>query len=61
MKREGEKMKEKARGGERRKKKNEGRPGWVVVVVVVGGSQLRILNLADVVLGDLPPHLRICK
>lgn len=25
------------------------------------GSQLRILNLVDIVLGDLPPHLRICK
>lgn len=25
------------------------------------GSQFGILNLANVVLGDLPPHLRICK
>lgn len=25
------------------------------------GSQFGILNLANAVLGDLPPHLRICK
>lgn len=25
------------------------------------GSQFGILNLANVVLGDVPPHLRICK
>ena len=53
----GKKKKENTRGGE--EKKNEVRPGW-------GGgdergSQFRILNLADIVLGDLPPHLRICK
>lgn len=55
MKREGKKERQRKRGKVR---KNEGRMG---VRGLVRGSQLCILNLADVVLRDLPPHLRICK
>lgn len=55
MKRKGEKDKKKHEKEAERKKDGRWRESRK------RGSQFCILNLADVVLWDLPPHLRICK